>query len=194
LKGAVRFLTDFADQAVVLPLAAVVAVLLLILGWRRGAVAWVVAVCGTLGTMLLLKITFYACGDAASEAAIHSPSGHTAAAAVTYGGLATLFGFPPPVALAVAAGSAVAFGISRLVLGFHNLHEVLLGGVIGIAGAAVLAFIAGRPPPRLHHATLVAALVIGLVLFHGAHVHAESAIGRLAMLLDVWPLSACRGG
>ena len=42
------FLTDFADQAVVLPLVLVlVLVLALVLaaqGWRRGAAAWLVAV------------------------------------------------------------------------------------------------------------------------------------------------------
>ena len=40
------FLTDFADQAVLLPVAAGVAIMLLLLGWRRGALAWTVAVCG----------------------------------------------------------------------------------------------------------------------------------------------------
>ena len=38
------FLTDFADQAVVLPLVLVLALVLAAQGWRRGAAAWLVAV------------------------------------------------------------------------------------------------------------------------------------------------------
>ncbi len=39
-----NFLTDFADQAVVLPFALVVAVALGVAGWWRGAFAWIAGV------------------------------------------------------------------------------------------------------------------------------------------------------
>jgi membrane-associated phospholipid phosphatase len=190
----VRFLTDFADQAVVLPVMLLVALALALLGWRRGALAWVVGVGGTLGVMLLLKLLFSACGDLLPDIAIHSPSGHTAAAAVTYGGLVVLLGASGGTVLATALGVAVVFGFSRVVLGFHTPPEVLLGGVVGLMGVALLVRLAGPPPAvgRRRNIGLVAACLVGLLLFHGAHVRAETAIGRFARLLEVWPLAACK--
>jgi hypothetical protein len=35
-----KFVTDFADQAVVLPLALTICLALAVAGWRRGALAW----------------------------------------------------------------------------------------------------------------------------------------------------------
>ena len=54
--------TDFGDQAVLLPLAAGIALLLALSGWRRGALAWTAAIGGTLALILLLKLRFFACG------------------------------------------------------------------------------------------------------------------------------------
>ncbi len=188
------FLTDFADQAVILPVMLLVAVVLALLGWRRGAIAWLVGVSGTLGVMLLLKLLFSACGDLL-PGDIHSPSGHTAAAAVTYGGIVALLGASGGTALATALGAAIIFGVSRLELGVHTPTEVLLGGAVGLAGAALLVRLAGRRPagPRQMSSGLLAACVIGFLLFHGTHVRAETTIGRLAQLLEVWPLAACKG-
>ena len=81
-----NFLTNFADEAVVLPLAVGVTIALYALGWRRGALAWAVAVGGTLALMLALKLVEFACGPSL----LRAPSGHTAAAAVVCGGLAVM--------------------------------------------------------------------------------------------------------
>ena len=54
--------TDFGDQGVLLPLAAGIALLLALSGWRRGALAWTAAIGGTLALILLLKLRFFACG------------------------------------------------------------------------------------------------------------------------------------
>lgn len=187
------FLTDFADQAVVLPVMLLVAAALALLGWRRGAAAWLVGVAGTLGVMLVLKLVFRACGELLPDVDLHNPSGHTAAAAVTYGGLVAMLGASGATALATALGAAVVFGFSRVALGAHTPPEVLLGGAVGLAGVALLVRLAGRPPPvRRRNFGLVAACLAAFLLFHGAHVHAETAIGRLARLLEVWPLAACK--
>jgi hypothetical protein len=77
------FLTNFADEAVIFPLASAIGLVLLALDWRRGAVAWAVAVTGTLALMFGLKILGVACGPPL----MRTPSGHTAAAAVICGGL-----------------------------------------------------------------------------------------------------------
>ncbi len=189
------FLTDFGDQAVVLPVAATVAAALMLLGWRRGALAWLTGVLGTLAVVLVLKLLFGACGGLIPGADIQSPSGHTAAAAVTYGGIVALLGASADMTLAFSAVAAVAFGVSRVVLGLHTPPEVLMGGGVGLAGAALMLRLAGRPPPvKRRNTGLLAALLVALVLFHGAHVHAETSISRFARLLEIWPLSVCRAG
>ena len=38
--AAMRFLTDFADLAVVLPVVLAIAIVLVLQGWRRGALVW----------------------------------------------------------------------------------------------------------------------------------------------------------
>jgi len=85
-------LTDFADQAVVLPLIATVALMLGVLGWRRGALVWLVAVGLSFASVLVLKLVFATCGPAFGLAGLRSPSGHTAAAAVIAGGIAVALG------------------------------------------------------------------------------------------------------
>jgi membrane-associated phospholipid phosphatase len=188
-----QFITDFGDQAVVLPLAATVGATTALTGWRRGAIAWSGTVGLALFVMLVLKLLFAACGMLLLGHMLHSPSGHTAAAAVVYGGLATLVVgrtrqriWP---ALGLATLFAVCIGLSRLSLGVHTLLEVIVGGAVGVTGAAILARAAGRPPPgwRLTPVFLAGALV--LVLFHGLHLDAEWRIDAAAARL--WPFSAC---
>ena len=88
-----RFLTDFADQAVVLPLIAVVALMLASLGWRRGAVASArCAVGACFGAVLALKLVFFTCGPALRLSTLRGPSGHAAAAAMIAGGIAVALG------------------------------------------------------------------------------------------------------
>ena len=100
------FLTDFADQAVVLPVAGLVLVLLLAIGWRRGALAWAGCVAGVMAVMLALKLVTLACGWRVPWTGLSSPSGHTAASAVVYGGLLALLARPSTAGTALAAWRA----------------------------------------------------------------------------------------
>src|SRR5271167_1421578 len=86
----VLFITDFADQALILPLVLAVAMSLLLQGWRRGAGAWLLAVFMTSAVMLVLKLGFLACSTSLGTNDLHTPSGHVAAATVVAGGLAAL--------------------------------------------------------------------------------------------------------
>jgi len=185
------FLTDFADQAVLLPVAAGIAIVLVLLGWLRGAMAWAVAVCGTLAVMLGLKMLFTVCGPAVPELDIRTPSGHVAAAAVIYGGLAALLGLRPAMTVLLSIGIAALVAVSRITLGAHTPSEAFVGGLVGCAGAATVALLAGPKPPGMRHAPSIAAPLLLVVLLHGVHLHAEPTIGRLAHLLDTWPFSAC---
>ena len=78
----VRFLTDFADQAVILPLVLAIGIALLIQGWHRGAAVWWLAVFVTFTMTLALKLVFLACSANLGTPGIHTPSGHVAAATV----------------------------------------------------------------------------------------------------------------
>lgn len=182
------FLTDFADLGLLLPLAAMVALALAAVGRRRHALAWSLAVAGTLSAMLLLKVLFFAFAGPAAAGGLGNPSGHTAAGAVVYAGLLALLGerFAPRVPIALLAGAAFAllFGTTRLALGVHTLPDVLVGAAVGVAGALALAKLAGprRPDdaPARRSAVVAAVALVGVLALHGHRLHAEAAIRSIA--------------
>jgi membrane-associated phospholipid phosphatase len=188
----VTFLTDFADQAVVLPLALVVAGLLACFGRWRALAGWVVSTGGASAATFLLKLVFGACG-AAFGLGIESPSGHTASATAVYGGLVVLLGAPPAAGIAAAVSIAATIGASRVTLGMHTVPEAVAGGAVGVVAVGALILLTRDARPALPRVALAATLLAVLLLFHGVHLHAEPAIRRLALLLAVWPFSACRG-
>ena len=189
-----QFLTDFADQAVLLPLAAAIGLALALSGWWRGCIAWVLAVSGVLGSMAVLKYVFYACATLLGATGIHSPSGHTAASAVIMGGALVLFlrgRVPMGVLAALPLAIAVLFGITRLAVHAHSVPEVIAGGVVGLAGAAALAWLAGpRPPAPSWPASLGAVAV--LAALHGVHLHAETALHDAGLFRWLPLPAACR--
>ncbi len=179
------FVTDFADQAVLLPLALVVAAFLGMQGWWRGAAAWLVGIGTTLALMLVLKIAFMAC---AHDDMLHSPSGHTAAAAVVTGALVVVLSRNRRLVLPSAILAALVIGASRLALGAHTLLEVLVGAAVGIGGAMLTAYLAGPAPVFSRSRTVMAALLVVAIL-HGMRVPAEAHIRsfaqRIAPYVDV---------
>ncbi len=189
------FLTDFADQAVMVPLMLAVAIALLVQGWRRGAAAWVLVVCATFGVTLGLKVLFIPCSDALAMPTLHTPSGHVAAATVVVGGLAVLL-LGRGVGVLVALATAALIGTTRLVLGEHTGLEVVVGAIVGLAGVAALIRVAGVRPAtvNVHRVVLIAVLVA--VVFHGLHMPAEAhirgAAWRLAQFLRVCPSDQVR--
>jgi membrane-associated phospholipid phosphatase len=176
----VTFITDLADQAVVLPLVLAIGIALLAQGWRRGAAAWAAAVVATFAVMLALKVVFLACSHSFGTIDIRTPSGHVAAAAVVTGGLAALLLRRRASVLPVAILAATVVGVSRLVLGAHSLPEVVLGAIVGLAGALPT----GLDVRRI---AIIAAAIV--VVFHGLHFPAEAHIRstayRLAHMLAI---------
>ncbi len=173
-------------------MAVMVFLALFALGWPRGAIAWALAVGATLGAVALLKLVFYACHGLAVASRVHSPSGHTAAATVVYGGLSLLL-WPVawPGRWLVAPLVLVVVGLTRVALGLHTLPDVVVGGAVGLCGVLVLRRLAGPRPAGLKRSLVVAAAALPLTLVHGRHLRAEDAL-RMSALLDLWPLSACR--
>lgn len=176
------FLTDLSDQAVVLPLIAVIVASLAIQGWSRGAAAWLAATAATFGLTLILKLIFLGCGGFLGITSIHSPSGHTASAALICGGMLARFIPSVPLTLVAATLGAVVIGYTRVVLGFHSVDETALGGAIGIAGAAALCVMAG-PPPRMRTLPLGLVIIAAVVALHGKRLPAEPAIREASSLI-----------
>ena len=190
---AVGFVTDFADQAVILPLAVGTAVVLALAGWWRGAIVWSLAVGGTLAAMAVLKLASSACGHLLPISGLHSPSGHTAAAGAVYGGLLAIgaerVSGHARWTLACALSLAVVIGLSRLALGVHTVTEVVVGGMVGLCGALVLAWQGGLPPPGLRLAPMAILALAVMAAFHGLHLPVESELRAGAG--HIWPFSLC---
>ncbi len=176
-----RAVTDFADLAVLLPVACLVALFMGVAGWWRGLLAWVFSVGGTLAVMFVLKAAGAALADDPLGTDAASPSGHVAAACVVYGGLAVLLlrGRMSAPFLFVAPGAvALVIGYSRIELLAHSLGEVVSGAAVGYAGVAVLAATAG-PRPRLAAWPVMAVTAVtacAMLACHGLHLGAEAAI------------------
>ncbi len=186
-----QFLTDFGDEAVVLPVFALAAVSMLISGWYRGLAAWLFAVGGALGTIGLLKYIFYVCYSVLDVTGIHSPSGHTGATAAVYGGglLLLLRGRVKTVWLVVIpVALAALIGFSRVEVGAHVPVESVVGGAVGLLGAALLVVLAGpRPPMRAW--PIASAAAVTILLFHGIRFNAETILHHF--VLFTWlPLPA----
>ena len=179
LWSPMRFLTDFADEAVVLPMIATVASVLGLLGWRRGALAWMVSVGASFASVLVLKLVFSTCGPALGFAGLRSPSGHTVAAAVIAGGIAVEVGLGRWYAAGAAVLAAVVIGCTRLALGAHTPVEAVLGGALGVLGVLGFAMLAG-PAPVLRLRWLFASVIAMAMLLHGMHLDVESQIRALA--------------
>lgn len=170
------FLTDFADQAVVMPLAAAVAVAIWLSGWRRGALAWALTVALTFAAVAAAKIAVFAFGTPDSLPGLQSPSGHTASAALIYGGLVAMLAnrtAPQLRTILVAVLFAVTIGFTRLSLEVHTRADVMVGAAIGITGAMMLSWLAGERPEAMKLRLPAGAVAVVILLFHGLHMPAE---------------------
>lgn len=178
-----QFLTNFADQAVLLPLIGVVAAGLAASRWWQALGAWLVVIPGVLATMGMLKYVFFACAGPLGNTGIQSPSGHTAAGSAIYGG-ALMLAFKdhvPPVFLNIIPISfAAAFGVSRVAIGVHTVPDVAVGSVVGITGAMALLFLAG-PRPTLRLWPTLGGVLLVLAAAHGNRLQAEELIQRFPL-------------
>nr|WP_294548960.1 PA-phosphatase [uncultured Rhodopila sp.] len=188
-----NFLTDLADQAVILPAAVIIALMLALTGWTRGTFIWLAAVFGTIATIAVLKIGIAACGPVQLRDLVNSPSGHVASAAIIYGGLIGLvmrhFGAGRGLALLPAPLIASLIGFTRIELGAHNLPEVMIGGAVGCVGVFAMLLLAGAPPRRLQPAWLLGPAMLIVAIMHGYHLHGEDMIKETGQW--GWLAAAC---
>ena len=171
-------LTDLADLAVLFPLGLCVAVWLWGSGWSRGACLWLAGFITVLAVMLVAKLALLGCPR--PGAVLNSPSGHTAAAAYVYGGVAALaLRMRTVQAAAMAAAVAVLFGVSRIAVHAHSLAEVEFGGAVGVVVVAVLIRASGGVPAGLRPLRLLFVAVPLIIVLHGMRLNAEPRL-RLA--------------
>ncbi|NVN11954.1 MULTISPECIES: phosphatase PAP2 family protein [Nguyenibacter] len=186
-----HFITDFADQDVIIPLQVAVLLTLLLLRRWRFALAWCLVTGGGSALILVLKLGFEACGPGAHRV-LYSPSGHTMAGTVVYGGLLGLLDIRRSVLMLATAGIAGLLGVSRIACGCHTVAEVLVAGILGTMATAFLYRLAGSPPRFTAGPTLgVLAVVLCVVaVFHGHHAAVEQQVERISHIA-VGPL-LCR--
>lgn len=179
------YLTDFADAGVMVPVCGTVAITLLLLRQRRSAFVWIAVTGSVWGLMLLLKVGGYlcetlACSISSQRLGLVSPSGHVAASAAAYGALLGLIvgsaGRSLRQSCVAAAVIATVIGVTRVMLHEHSVAEVIVGGIVGVIGAAAFSSMSEAwisPPRRM---LLLGAVATSMLLFHGTHLTWESEI------------------
>ncbi|KAB7740727.1 phosphatase PAP2 family protein [Parvibaculum sedimenti] len=191
LSQLLYFITAFGDQAVILPFAITVAIVLAAARARRAALIWCIALAASLGGSLIAKIVFISCGHLLPALDIRSPSGHTTAAIAAYGGFAALWAQLARArwtrALFIAGALAGCGGIaaSRILLHMHSAPEVLLGALIGLAAPIILYRVeppASEPRPRPTLLLLLLPLCLVFIL-RGTTLPIESRIDQLSKAL-----------
>ncbi len=178
-------LTDLADLAVLLPLGVCVAGWLWGGGWGRGAALWLGGLLLVLGVMLAAKLVLLGCTR--PGAMLASPSGHTAAAAYVYGGMAALvLRVRLPAALLLGLGVAALVGLSRVALHAHSAAEVLAGAAVGVGVLCAYAWLSGPAPAGLRPRNLLFVAAPLLIVLHGFRLNAEPRLRMAA-----WWLGLC---
>jgi len=178
--GVSQFISDYADQAMVLPAVAMVGLWLLLAESRRAVLIWVASCAVVLGGIFLLKLVLPCMTSAYG---LRSPSGHTASTILVSGAVLLLVARPERGRRSWAVVAALAIGIlvavTRLELGAHTLPEVIAGAIMGTAGVLVFAT-ADLTPPRVPSLYLVAGCGMLALLLHGTRLPAERWIDQLS--------------
>jgi membrane-associated phospholipid phosphatase len=177
--------TDCGDAAVTLPVAALTLVFLLAARERLLALYWLLTVTGCAAAIGALKLIFGACAIGLEALDVVSPSGHTAMSTAIYGSLALLIGASlrkgRGLMLAAAAAMIAAIAVSRVILHFHDLAEVLMGLVVGLVAAACFRWAMRRTaPPVLPVVWLALGALAIVVVMHGTRWMIEPGVHSLA--------------
>jgi len=183
-------LTDFGDSAAMLPAAALIALWLAAgRAWRQAAL-WCLGFALAATLVALSKIAFLGWGIGIEAIDFTGISGHTmlAVAVLSVGAAVSLRDRSRPVQLAGAAlgaAAGIAIGLSRLVLHFHSLSEVLVGALVGAVLAVSFLWAARHAnSARLHPAALGVLLVLTLATIHGERAPSELLLTRAALILS----------
>ncbi|MDD5585889.1 MAG: phosphatase PAP2 family protein [Alphaproteobacteria bacterium] len=182
--------TDFGESSLLFAIATAIAIYLVWRGrWRAGLVFMLAFLLVAAG-IGLLKMIFIGCAVRWLPVAVHSPSGHTAMAAVVLGTIAAMtangkrgwrrYG---PLILALVLVAAIA--ATRVILEVHSVAEVAIGFFVGGGVAGGAAYCLRREKgAQLEGPALAIALVLAGGLFYGTHVPVEKFIRNWAASLQ----------
>lgn len=176
-----------------LPIAAAVQVWLLCAPeGRRLAAVWAISLLFCCSAIVLLKIYFAAC----PYAGIDSPSGHAALGVFVYGGLAAILGtradrFPRILLSAAGAALVVAIPVTRVILGAHNIPEVLVGMAIGGMALAPFAVTIIRYPVLIPAKSLIIVTILIVVVLHDKDIQVEGLLRFLGNYLHSFRANIC---
>ena len=186
-----RFITDFGDTAVTVPLAALMLIFLTVARQPRLALVWAFAILGCAGVIGGLKLILDACGyPAVAGAGLTSPSGHTAMSVAVYGGFAAVIGGqlarPARAALMVGATTLIiAIPMSRIALHLHTGIEVTVGLMVGLVAVVIIIAAVAMRRDRLPILWLAGAAIVLAMVLHGERWPAEKAVRHLAGWLEI---------
>ena len=182
-ENLIKFITNFGDEAVILPLIFVTTILFSVAGWIRGALVWFFGVSLTVGCIILVKMFGLLWAEwYGGYGRSFSLSGHVAAITVVYGSLLHIFIFSrfrswliaalPPIVI------AVILSYTRLYLMAHTLAEVVAGTSLGVIGAVVTERFTPESPDGLMRWCMPVILMV-MFIFHGYVLEAEPALQRI---------------
>ncbi len=73
------------------------------------------------------------------------------------------------------------FGFTRVVLGWHTIFDVLIGGAVGAAGVLAMARLAGRRPPEVRPFVVLVVGAVVVLALHGHKLWAEATLYSIAL-------------
>ncbi|UEM20758.1 phosphatase PAP2 family protein [Skermanella mucosa] len=183
--------TSLGDSGLLLPASVCVFAYLLWRGAPSVALLWAATLAVGLGTTLVAKLGFIACGSSVGLAALESPSGHTSFAAIFFGCCALIAGFGRPAwqrlaILAVAGTVILLVAVSRVALRAHTAEEVVGGLAIGCACVGLFAWAHARiDPPAVRLRPVAVVFAVLVVLLNGHSLSAEPLIRDIAHKLRI---------
>lgn len=185
----VHILTYFGDSMLLIPTAAIMALLLHYKSEdKRTAWYWVLAFCTAGAVVSLSKIAFLGFGIGSARFNFTGFSGHSAMSATLWpvmlwllsGRLANVWR-----GVAVACGYLIPLmvGLSRLVLNYHSVSEVIAGLTLGFTLSSVFLFSQRHIRPRgFSPLQLAIALLLPLLLIgHGRIATTQQFLQRLSV-------------
>jgi hypothetical protein len=174
-------ITSLGDSGLLLPASFCVFGYLLYKGAYSVALIWAAVLVVGLGTMLVAKLGFHACGAEIGLPDIRSPSGHTAFGAIFFGCGSLLAGFGRPPWQRVVL---LLIALSLVALHAHTPEEVVSGLTIGGACVAFFAWAHARAkPPEVRLRPVVVGFTVLVVLLNGHSLNAEPVIRDIAYKL-----------
>lgn len=190
-----NFLTDFADQAVIMPVVFII-FLCIAKANKKQALVWLGGIGAFLFLVLIGKMFVHACGQYLPEWDLKSPSGHTASSSLVYGALIGYIIQDKTFyrTFLIAFLIAIIFGFSRLYLEVHTVADVVTGGLIGTLGATMVRYlqvkIENTTELQMIHIRKIA-IVVGVVFIalHGIHFNQETKIHGYSRV--IWPMTLC---